>query len=384
MLWSNPRFGFRDALRPLLHRQLDHAAEKKSGRRPNWCAARAAVSSAISCRLLVLMKAQPLTYNKDNQEDKEPLFDTVDTLLDSLLIMADLVATGMTVNVDRMRAAAREGFATATDLADYLVRLGLPFRDAHEAVARAVRHAESQGLRPGRPFAVRITAVFAACGQQRVQRADARRFGRQPQPRRRNGTGASACRREGRARRPAPRSPRKETDSMETPKGLPRVAFLGLGVMGAPMAGHLATAGYPVTVYNRTPEKAQAWLATHGAKGGARSAPTPAAAAARRGTRAVVRRQRSRCARCGAWPRRRTRRHGGQYDPRRSHDRLGTARARTAWPGKKQRCGLSRCAGVGRTSGRRKRQTHRDGRRRRSGICARPAGARAISRVPSR
>jgi 3-hydroxyisobutyrate dehydrogenase-like beta-hydroxyacid dehydrogenase len=66
---------------------------------------------------------------------------------------------------------------------------------------------------------------------------------------------------------------------METPKGLPRVAFLGLGVMGAPMAGHLATAGYPVTVYNRTPEKAERWLATHGAKNGARTAPTPAAAA---------------------------------------------------------------------------------------------------------
>jgi len=92
--------------------------------------------------LLVLMKAQPLTYNKDNQEDKEPLFDTVDTLA----IMTDLVATGLTVNADRMRAAASEGFATATDLADYLVRRGAPFRDAHEAVARAVRHAEARGV----------------------------------------------------------------------------------------------------------------------------------------------------------------------------------------------------------------------------------------------
>jgi argininosuccinate lyase len=95
--------------------------------------------------LLVLMKGQPLTYNKDNQEDKEPLFDTVDTLEDSLAIMADLVGSGIRVDAERMRAAAREGFATATDLADYLVRRGLPFRDAHEAVARAVRHAEDKG-----------------------------------------------------------------------------------------------------------------------------------------------------------------------------------------------------------------------------------------------
>jgi argininosuccinate lyase len=95
--------------------------------------------------LLVLMKGQPLAYNKDNQEDKEPLFDTVDTLADSLAIMTDLVATGLVPNVERMRDAAREGHATATDLADYLVRKGLAFRDAHEAVARAVRIAEARG-----------------------------------------------------------------------------------------------------------------------------------------------------------------------------------------------------------------------------------------------
>ena len=94
--------------------------------------------------LLTLMKAQPLAYNKDNQEDKEPLFDTVDTLADTLAIFAELVAGGIDVNAERMRAAAREGYATATDLADYLVRKGVPFRDAHEAVARAVRHAEAQ------------------------------------------------------------------------------------------------------------------------------------------------------------------------------------------------------------------------------------------------
>ncbi len=94
--------------------------------------------------LLVLMKGQPLAYNKDNQEDKEPLFDTVDTLKDSLAAFAGLVA-GIEPRPDAMRAAALEGFATATDLADYLVRKGVPFRDAHEAVARAVREAEATG-----------------------------------------------------------------------------------------------------------------------------------------------------------------------------------------------------------------------------------------------
>lgn len=94
--------------------------------------------------LLTLMKGQPLAYNKDNQEDKEPLFDTVDTVRDSLTIMADLAAA-IEVRTARMAAAAERGFATATDLADYLVRKGLAFRDAHEAVARAVRDAEKSG-----------------------------------------------------------------------------------------------------------------------------------------------------------------------------------------------------------------------------------------------
>ncbi|MEQ1516689.1 MAG: lyase family protein, partial [Usitatibacteraceae bacterium] len=94
--------------------------------------------------LLTLMKGQPLAYNKDNQEDKEPLFDTVDTVRDSLLIMTDLSAA-IEVRPDRMAAAVERGFATATDLADYLVKKGLAFRDAHEAVARAVRDAEKLG-----------------------------------------------------------------------------------------------------------------------------------------------------------------------------------------------------------------------------------------------
>ena len=92
--------------------------------------------------LITLMKSQPLAYNKDNQEDKEPLFDTVDTLIDTLRIYADMMR-GVTVKPENMRAAVLQGFATATDLADYLVKKGLPFRDSHEVVALAVRHADS-------------------------------------------------------------------------------------------------------------------------------------------------------------------------------------------------------------------------------------------------
>jgi len=88
--------------------------------------------------LLTLMKAQPLAYNKDNQEDKEPLFDTIDTLQGSLRVFADMMPA-ITVHHARMAAAALQGFSTATDLADYLVNKGIAFRDAHEIVGRAVR-----------------------------------------------------------------------------------------------------------------------------------------------------------------------------------------------------------------------------------------------------
>lgn len=94
--------------------------------------------------LITLMKGQPLAYNKDNQEDKEPLFDTVDTLKDTLRIFAEMVG-GITVVPEAMEQAARRGYATATDLADYLVKKGLPFRDAHETVAHAVKAAMSHG-----------------------------------------------------------------------------------------------------------------------------------------------------------------------------------------------------------------------------------------------
>ena len=88
--------------------------------------------------LLVLMKGQPLSFNRDNQEDKEPLFDSIDTVKSSLAVFAGMLPT-LTVKRDTMREAARRGYSTATDLADYLVRKGTPFRDAHEVVGRAVR-----------------------------------------------------------------------------------------------------------------------------------------------------------------------------------------------------------------------------------------------------
>ncbi len=106
--------------------------------------------------LITLMKGQPLAYNKDNQEDKEPLFDTVDTVKDTLRIMAEMIggevaadgsrSGGLTVKADAMERAALRGYATATDLADYLVKKGLPFRDAHEVVAHAVKEGLKQGV----------------------------------------------------------------------------------------------------------------------------------------------------------------------------------------------------------------------------------------------
>jgi argininosuccinate lyase len=145
VLWSNPRFGFVN-LADRFCTGSSIMPQKKNPDVPELVRGKSGRVIGHLVALLVLMKAQPLTYNKDNQEDKEPLFDTVDTLTDTLAIMTDLVATGIGVNKERMRAAASEGFATATDLADYLVRRGAPFRDAHDAVARAVRHAEAKGV----------------------------------------------------------------------------------------------------------------------------------------------------------------------------------------------------------------------------------------------
>jgi argininosuccinate lyase len=141
VLWSNPRFGF-VTLSDRFCTGSSMMPQKKNPDVAELMRGKSARVAGHLTALIVLMKGQPLAYNKDNQEDKEPLFDTADTLSDVLAIAADLIASGITAHPERMRAAAREGYATATDLADYLVRKGVPFRDAHEAVARAVRHAE--------------------------------------------------------------------------------------------------------------------------------------------------------------------------------------------------------------------------------------------------
>jgi len=143
VLWSSPRFGFvRLADRFCTGSSI--MPQKKNPDVPELVRGKTGRVYGHLVALLTIMKAQPLAYNKDNQEDKEPVFDIVDTLGPTLAIMADLVGGGIEVVAERMRAAANEGFATATDLADYLVRKGLAFRDAHEVVARAVRHAESE------------------------------------------------------------------------------------------------------------------------------------------------------------------------------------------------------------------------------------------------
>jgi argininosuccinate lyase len=144
VLWSNPRFAF-VTLSDRFCTGSSIMPQKKNPDVAELIRGKSARVAGHVTALLMLMKAQPLSYNKDNQEDKEPLFDTVDTLADVLAIATDLVASGLRPNPDRMRAAALEGHATATDLADYLVRKGVPFRDAHEAVAKAVRHAEDAG-----------------------------------------------------------------------------------------------------------------------------------------------------------------------------------------------------------------------------------------------
>ncbi len=143
ILWMSPRYGFiRLADRFCTGSSI--MPQKKNPDVPELVRGKTGRVYGHLMGLLTLMKAQPLAYNKDNQEDKEPLFDTVDTLSDALTLFADMM-TGVSVNAEAMRRAAAEGFSTATDLADYLVKKGLPFRDAHEAVARAVRHAEQKG-----------------------------------------------------------------------------------------------------------------------------------------------------------------------------------------------------------------------------------------------
>ncbi len=143
ILWMSPRFGFID-IADRFCTGSSIMPQKKNPDVPELVRGKTGRVNGNLVALLTLMKGQPLAYNKDNQEDKEPLFDTVDTLTQTLRIYADMMR-GITVKPEAMRRAALQGYATATDLADYLAKKGLPFRDAHEAVALAVRFAVEQG-----------------------------------------------------------------------------------------------------------------------------------------------------------------------------------------------------------------------------------------------
>jgi argininosuccinate lyase len=143
VLWMSPRIGFID-IADRFCTGSSIMPQKKNPDVPELARGKTGRVNGHLMGLLTLMKGQPLAYNKDNQEDKEPLFDTVDTVVDTLRIFAEMVA-GISVKPDAMRAAALQGFSTATDLADYLVKRGLPFRDAHEAVAHAVRICVDRG-----------------------------------------------------------------------------------------------------------------------------------------------------------------------------------------------------------------------------------------------
>jgi argininosuccinate lyase len=143
VLWMSPRFGF-IRLPDRFTTGSSIMPQKKNPDVPELARGKMGRVVGHLVGLLTLMKGQPLAYNKDNQEDKEPVFDTVDTLLDTLRAFAEMVP-GIEADAEAMRRAAADGHSTATDLADYLVRRGVPFRDAHEAVAQAVRLATERG-----------------------------------------------------------------------------------------------------------------------------------------------------------------------------------------------------------------------------------------------
>ncbi len=142
VLWNSPQFGFVD-LPDRFCTGSSIMPQKKNPDVPELVRGKTGRVNGNLIALLTLMKGQPLAYNKDNQEDKEPVFDTLDTTIASTRAFADMIPALQPV-AERMRTAAAAGFSTATDLADYLVRKGVPFRDAHEVVGKAVQRAISE------------------------------------------------------------------------------------------------------------------------------------------------------------------------------------------------------------------------------------------------
>ncbi|QHS10357.1 argininosuccinate lyase [Sinimarinibacterium sp. NLF-5-8] len=143
ILWASPMFGFVD-LPDRFCTGSSIMPQKKNPDVPELVRGKTGRVLGNLNALLVLMKGQPLAYNRDNQEDKPPLFDSVDTLSMCLRVYAEMIPA-IIVKRDNCRAAAAKGFSTATDLADYLVRKGLPFRDAHHAVGSTVAFAQKKG-----------------------------------------------------------------------------------------------------------------------------------------------------------------------------------------------------------------------------------------------
>ena len=143
ILWSSAQFAFVE-LSDRFCTGSSIMPQKKNPDVPELVRGKAGRVFGHLMALLTLMKGQPLAYNKDNQEDKEPLFDTADQVRGCLEVYADMIPA-IKPRREKMRAAALKGFATATDLADYLVRRGVPFRDAHEAVGKAVALGVAKG-----------------------------------------------------------------------------------------------------------------------------------------------------------------------------------------------------------------------------------------------
>jgi argininosuccinate lyase len=143
VLWTSAQFNFID-LPDRFCTGSSIMPQKKNPDVPELVRGKTGRTNGNLISLLTLMKSQPLAYNKDNQEDKEPLFDSIDTVRDSLRAFADMIPA-ITSKKDSMFEAAKRGFSTATDLADYLVRQGMPFRDAHEVVGKSVAYGLSTG-----------------------------------------------------------------------------------------------------------------------------------------------------------------------------------------------------------------------------------------------
>ena len=174
ILWTSPQFGF-ISLPDRFCTGSSIMPQKKNPDVPELVRGKTGRVFGSLISLLTIMKGQPLAYNKDNQEDKEPLFDTVNTVLDCLTAFSDMIPA-IEPQREQMRLATLKGFATATDLADYLVKKGLPFRDAHDVVGRLVGVALEQDLDLSELSLEQFTSMSNLIEEGCVRRVDARGF----------------------------------------------------------------------------------------------------------------------------------------------------------------------------------------------------------------